>query len=189
MHDSFPQTNLNVLQQARLQQGEVLVQSRLYSLWGGMVAAQIYLSQARSLVWESLTDYDRWANIFPHVTKSVLLERQSPFRKRLYQAAAKKFALITIAVETELMVREYPQRRIWFHLEKPNNCFREFEAEVWLQEAPDSAGTFLNYTVQAAASLPIPAPFIQEAMRQDLPDNLLHLRDYLNQAFTSNVRD
>jgi hypothetical protein len=172
---------LSLLEQSRLQKGEILTQSRLYSWWGGRVTAQIYLPQLRSLVWEALTDYDRWVDIFPHITQSEVIESLSPFRKRLYQAAEKNFSLMTIAVHAELMVREYPQRRIWFVLEKPNRCFREFEAEVWLREVSPGVGTFLSYTVQAAASLPIPAPFIQEAMRQDLPQNLAHLRSYLKE--------
>ena len=113
------------------------------------------------------------------IAYSSIVESLSPFRKCLYQAAKKTFSLMTIAVDAELMVREYPQRRIWFVLQKPNACFREFEAEVWLREVSPVTGTFLSYTVQAAASLPIPAPFIQEAMRQDLPQNLAHLRSYL----------
>lgn len=176
---AFAPPDLSFLEKSRLQKGEILTQSSLYSWWGGKVTAQIYLPQLRSLVWEALTDYDRWVDIFPHITQSVVLERLSPFRKRLHQAAEKTFAFMTIAVQTELVVREYPQRRIGFLLQSPNNCFREFAAEVWLREASPDSGTFLRYTVQAAASLPIPAPFIQEAMRQDLPQNLDHLRSYL----------
>jgi len=172
-------SNLSLLEQSCLQRGEILTQSRLYSWWGGKVTAQIYLPHPRSQVWETLTDYDRWVDIFPHITHSSIVESLSPFRKCLYQAAKKTFSLMTIAVDAELMVREYPQRRIWFVLQKPNACFREFEAEVWLREVSPVTGTFLSYTVQAAASLPIPAPFIQEAMRQDLPQNLAHLRSYL----------
>jgi len=172
-------SNLSLLEQSRLQRGEILTQSCLYSWWGGRVTAQIYLPQLRSQVWETLIQYDRWVDIFPHITHSRVVESLSPFRKRLYQAAEKTFSLITIAVNAELIVREYPQRRIWFVLEHPNACFREFEAEVWLREVSPVTGTFLSYTVQAAASLPIPAPFIQEAMRQDLPQNLAHLRSYL----------
>jgi len=176
---AFSPPDLSLLEKSRLYGGEILTQSHLYSWWGGRVTAQIYLPQLRSLVWEALTDYDRWVDIFPHITQSTVLERLSPFRKRLHQAAEKTFSFMTIVVQTELMVREYPPRQIGFMLQKPNNSFREFEAQVLLREASPEEGTFLSYTVQAAASLPIPAPFIQEAMRQDLPQNLAHLRSYL----------
>ena len=169
-----------IAQANRLRAGEVLVNSQLYSLWGGAVTVKIHVPCQRSVVWDYLTDYDRWPSFFPHITQSRLLQTVTPFRKRVHQGALKQFTLLKISVDAELTVREYPPYRIWFLLEEPNHNFKEFEAEVWLTDTDNDQGTFLSYTVQAAATLPIPAPFIQETMRQDLPDNLLALRQCLS---------
>lgn len=171
-------------EQSRLMAGEILLQSRSYSLWGGSVTAQIYLPVERSQLWANLTNYSLWPQLFSHITQSHVVETRNPFHKRLYQAAQKQFALIPIGMEAYLWVREYPPRQVRFELEAENASFREFRAELWLEaahSATSAPGTFLSYTVQASATWPIPAPFIREAIGSDLPDNLRHLRSYLAQ--------
>ena len=176
-----PSLQLTPADQSRLIAGEILLDSRLYSLWGGSVTAQMYLALDRSLLWAYLTDYDRWTKLFAHITQSYVLETRSPFHKRLYQAAQKKFPLITLTMDAHLWVREYAPRRIWFELERQNASFREFNAELWLEPTQDGQGTFFSYTVQGIATLPIPAPLLQEAIASDLPHNLRHLRSYVEQ--------
>jgi hypothetical protein len=169
--------DLSAPEQAQLYQGEILLQSRLYSLWGGALTAQIYIPVSSGLVWKTLTQYDRWPGLFPPITKSVVVE-EGRFRKCIHQCAQKQFSVLTIAVEADLLVREYPDWCIRFNLMAPNWSFREFEAEIQIKPVRNT-GTILQYQVQAAAALPIPALFIQEAMRHDLPENLRSLRAYL----------
>jgi len=174
---------------SRLMAGEILLQSRSYSLWGGSVTAQIYLPVERSELWAYLTNYSLWPELFAHITHSGVVETRTPFHKRVYQAAQKQFALITIGMDACLWVREYPPRQIRFELETENSSFREFKAELWLEAAASdsshssghSLGTVLSYTVQAIATWPIPAPLLKEAIGSDLPENLRHLRSYLAQ--------
>ncbi len=63
-----PVPHLALSQQKALLQGEVLVETRSHSAWGGAVTAQMYLPIARSHVWQQLTDYPRWVQYFPDVT-------------------------------------------------------------------------------------------------------------------------
>lgn len=63
-----------------------------YSL-GGAVTATMYVPLMRSQVWQQITDYPRWVQYFPDVTKSEVLQRGEA--KRLYQAAQKAFLFFT----------------------------------------------------------------------------------------------
>lgn len=53
-----------------LLQGEILLETRSHSAWGGAVVAQMYLPVARSQVWQQLTDYPRLVYYFPDVIRS-----------------------------------------------------------------------------------------------------------------------
>ena len=68
-----------------LMQGEIIVETRSHSDWGGAVSATMYLPMQRSHVWQQVTDYPRWVQYFPDVTISEVLHRGEV--KRLYQAA------------------------------------------------------------------------------------------------------
>ncbi len=91
-------------QQRALLQGEILVETRSHSAWGGAVTAQMYLPIARSKVWQQVTDYPRWVQYFPDVTKSEVLHGREV--KRLYQVAQKGFLFLTAQVEIYLNVYE-----------------------------------------------------------------------------------
>jgi hypothetical protein len=111
-----PVPDLALSQQKALLQGEVLVETRSHSAWGAAVTAQMYLPIARSHVWQQLTDYPRWVQYFPDVTKSEVLHRGEV--KRLYQVAKKAFLFLTAQVEIYLNVFEVLGQHIQFRLEK-----------------------------------------------------------------------
>ena len=159
--------------QTALLQGEILVQTRSHSAWGGAVTAQMYLPLTRTRVWQQVTDYPRWVKFFPDVTKSQVLSRGEQIR--LYQAAQKSFFFLTAQVEVYLNVVEVMQQQIQFRLEQ--GTFTDFAADLKLQDC--GAGTLLTYAVQATPNIPIPTVFIQQAMNLELPANMRQMRQVL----------
>ena len=168
-----PVPDLAWSQQKALLQGEILVETRSHSAWGGAVSAQMYLPMARSSVWQQVSDYPRWVQYFPDVTKSEVLHRGEV--KRLYQVAKKAFLFLTVQVEIYLNVFEVLGQHIQFRLEK--GSFSDFTADLKLQDFGN--GTLLTYSVQATPIIPIPAVFIQQAMHMELPDNMRKMRQVL----------
>ncbi|MBV8883607.1 MAG: cyclase [Chroococcidiopsidaceae cyanobacterium CP_BM_RX_35] len=158
---------------AALLQGEILVQTRPHSAWGGAVTAQMYLPLARSLAWQHVTDYPRWVQFFPDVIKSEVLHRGEG--KRLYQVARKAFLFFTAQVEVYLNVFETLGQQIQFQLER--GSFLDFAAVLKLQDC--DSGTILTYAVQATPIVPIPSLFIQQAMQLELPANMRTMRQSL----------
>lgn len=158
---------------AALLQGEILVQTRSHSAWGGAVTAQMYLPLKRSRVWQQLTDYPRWVQYFPDVIRSEVLHRGEV--KRLYQVARKAFLFFTAQVEIYLNVVEEVQQQIQFRLER--GTFTDFTAELKLADC--GMGTILTYAVQATPNIPIPSVFIQQAMQLELPENMRKMRHVL----------
>ena len=161
----------NQSERAALLRGEILVQTRSHSAWGGAVTAKMYLPLTRSQVWQQLTDYPRWVQYFPDVVKSEVLSG-SGSKKRLYQAARKAFLFFTAQVEIHLNVFEKVQQQIQFRLEK--GTFADFAADLELQDC--GTGTLLTYAVQATPNIPIPTVFIQQAMNWELPENMRQMR-------------
>jgi carbon monoxide dehydrogenase subunit G len=171
--DSASGTAWNQRQQTALLQGEILVETRSHSAWGGAVTAQMYLPLKRSHVWQQVTDYPRWVQFFPDVTKSKVLQRGEPLR--LYQTAQKSFLFFTAQVEVYLNVVEVRRQQIQFRLEQ--GTFKDFTADLKLQDC--GAGTLLTYAVQATPNIPIPTVFIQQAMHLELPANMRKMRQVL----------
>ncbi|GAB4228246.1 MAG: hypothetical protein Kow00121_57090 [Elainellaceae cyanobacterium] len=169
------------VQEQSLLRGEILLQTQPYSAWGGAVTAQMYLPLGRSQVWQQVTDYPRWVQFFPDLTRSEVIshsDEQASGYKRLYQIAAKAFFLFTAQVEIYLKVCETVQtacQQIHFQLEQGN--FHDFAATLKLQDF--KSGTLLTYSVQATPTIPIPSQLIQEAMRLDLPANMRKMRQVL----------
>lgn len=158
-----------------LLQGEILLETKPHSAWGGAVSAQMYLPVARSLVWQHLTDYPRWVHYFPDLTHSEVLHSASTGCKRLYQVACKAFLFLSVQVEIYLNVFEVVQQQIKFKLEK--GSFHDFSADLRLQDA--GAGTILTYSVQATPTIPVPSLFIEQAIRLDLPANMQKMRQVI----------
>ena len=160
-------------QQITMIGGEILVETRSHSSWGGAVTATMYLPVVRSHVWQQVTDYPRWVQYFPDVTKSEVLQRGEA--KRLYQAAKKAFLFFTAQVEVYLNVIEVVQQQIQFRLER--GTFVDFAADLSLQDC--QGGTLLTYAVQATPNIPIPTMFIQQAMQLELPANMRTMRQVI----------
>jgi carbon monoxide dehydrogenase subunit G len=160
-------------QQRRLIQGEVFTEIRSHTNWGGAVTACMYVPLVRSHVWQQITDYPRWVQYFPDITKSEVISRGDV--KRLYQAAQKAFLFLTAQVEIYLSVVEVLGQQIHFQMEK--GSFTDFHAKLELQDMGN--GTLLAYTVQATPNIPIPAIFIEQAMNLELPANLCKMRQVL----------
>lgn len=166
-----------------LLQGEILLETRSYSAWGGAVTARMYLPLPHTEVWQKLTDYDRWTQYFPDINRSEILhngfsngstslKRQV---KRLYQAATKAFIFFTAQVEIHLKVLETYQERIQFFME--SGTFNDFSADLEIEVCGE--GTILTYSVQATPTIPVPGAFIEQAIRMDLPNNMAQMRRVL----------
>jgi len=167
--------NWNQEQQRLMMQGEILVQTRSHTVCGGSVSACMYLPVVRSHVWQQITDYPRWVQYFPDITKSEVLQRGEV--KRLYQTAQKAFFFFTAQVEIYLKVIEVIGQQVQFHMEK--GSFVDFSANIELHDCGN--GTLLTYSVQATPNIPIPAIFIQQAMNFELPANMRKMRQVICQ--------
>ncbi|AKG21095.1 SRPBCC family protein [Calothrix sp. 336/3] len=161
--------------QQLLIQGEILLETRSHTAWGGAVTAWMYVPMVRSQVFEKLTDYPKWVQYFPDVTKSEVIGKGRGGAKRLYQAAQKAFFLFTAQAEIYLNVVEEIGQKIQFRLEK--GTFHDFSADLKLQDYGN--GTIVSYTVQATPNIPIPSMFIQQAMNFELPANMRKMRQVL----------
>jgi hypothetical protein len=167
---------------AALLNGEVLLQTRSHSAWGGGVTAQMYLPLERSQVWTQVTDYSRWVHYFPDVVRSEVLSYSAGLaqgKKRLYQVARKALLMFSAQVEIYLQVSEAApastRQQIQFRMEK--GSFNDFSADLTLQDY--QAGTLLTYDVQATPAIPVPTLFLQEAIRLDLPTNMRKMRQVI----------
>lgn len=162
-------------QQAAMLSGEIVLQTRSHSAWGGACTAGMYLPCKRSHAWQQLTDYPRWVNYFPDLIRSEVIHRGDHLTgksKRLYQIARKAFLMFTAEVEIYLKVFETVQQQIQFRMEK--GSFIDFAADLKLQDLGN--GTLLTYAVQATPTIPVPSLFIQQAMTFDLPANMKKMR-------------
>ncbi|WP_066376501.1 MULTISPECIES: SRPBCC family protein [unclassified Anabaena] len=162
-------------QQNLLMQGEILVKTRSHTACGGAVSACMYLPIVRSHVWQQITDYPRWVQYFPDITKSEVLQRGEV--KRLYQAAQKAFLFLTAQVEIYLNVVEVIGQQVQFRMEK--GTFLDFEANIELKDCGN--GTLLLYSVQATPNIPVPSIFVQQAMNFELPANMRKMRQVICQ--------
>jgi ribosome-associated toxin RatA of RatAB toxin-antitoxin module len=153
--------------------GEILLETRAHSAWGGAVTAQMYLPVSIHQVWQQVTDYPRWTQYFPDVSRSEILSRQGV--KRLYQVASKAFIMFSAQVEISLRVLETQHQRIQFYLE--SGSFSEFQADLNLRSHGD--GTILTYSVQAIPTIPIPSFLIEQTIKLDLPTNLRQMRSVI----------
>lgn len=157
-----------------LNRGRVLVDTRSHGLSGGAVTAKMYLQASRSEIWPKLTDYPRWVDYFPNITRSEVVASTQHMR-RLYQVGRKAFLAIAAEVEIYLNVYEQSLRSIQFRLER--GTFRDFGADLTLQDW--QGGTLLVYTVQATPLIPVPGFLVEQGMRQDLPGNMENMRRVL----------
>ena len=160
-----------------LMQGEILLKTQPHSVWGGAVTAKMYLPIELAQVWQQVTDYPRWTQYFPDVTRSEIRQVMSRHHgvKRLYQVASKAFMMFSAQVEISLRVLETQHQRIQFYLE--SGSFSEFNADLQLQ--PHGEGTILTYSVQATPTIPVPGFLIEQAIRFDLPTNLRQMRSVM----------
>ncbi|MBW4528674.1 MAG: SRPBCC family protein [Phormidium tanganyikae FI6-MK23] len=157
-----------------LMQGEILLKTQPHSAWGGAVTAQMYLPIALPSVWQQVTDYPRWTQYFPDVTRSEIMSRHSGV-KRIYQAASKAFLIFTAQVDITLRVLETQNQRIQFFLE--SGSFSDFTADLHLRSHEE--GTILTYSVCATPTIPVPSFLIEQAIRLDLPANLRQMRSVI----------
>jgi hypothetical protein len=175
--NSFPLNEKNL---AALINGDILLTTKPHTCWGAALTAHLYLPIERSLAWSRLTDYSRWVQYFPAISHSEILNRGSESsslsHKRLYQIASKSFLFLTAQVEIFLDVLETANQHIQFRL--ASGSFTDFAADLQLQDCHQ--GSLMTYTVQATPSIPVPSPFIQQAIQLDFPDNLRHMRQILS---------
>ncbi len=172
---------LNRQDLAALLQGDILVASHPYQPCGGAAQAQMYLPVARSQVWTHLTNYSRWVQYFPDIVQSDLLERDMQLCQqghRLYQVARRTFFLFSAQVEVYLRVFEVIQQQIQFRLEQ--GSFKDFAADLTLKAY--GKGTVLTYAVQATPTIPVPGVWVEQAIRQDLPNNMRQMRQVICQT-------
>ena len=159
-----------------LRRGRILVETDAHGMMGAAVNAKMYVKANRLDLWTQLTQYSRWSEFFPNISRSEVLASNDHVH-RLYQVGCKAFLAISAEVEIYLNAYEDPNYSIQFRLEK--GTFRDFAADLTLQDWQN--GTLLTYAVQATPLIPIPSFLIEQGMRQDLPGNMEHLRKALCQ--------
>jgi carbon monoxide dehydrogenase subunit G len=164
----------------KLLKGDVLLNPQPHTAKGGAVSATMYIPRDRGIVWAQLTQYSRWTDYFPEITRSDVIIEFSATRKRLSQSACKTFFMVNISVDIHLNAIETADRQIQFQMVGTNDGFQDFSANLTLEDC--HSGTALTYSVQATPKIPVPAPLIQEAMKIDLPINMRHMRGVLVQG-------
>jgi carbon monoxide dehydrogenase subunit G len=163
-----------------LLKGDILLNPQAHTAKGGAVSATMYIPRDRGMVWAQLTQYSRWTEYFPEITKSDVVIEFSATRKRLCQSACKTFFMVNITVDIQLNAIETADRQIQFQMVGTNGGFQDFSATLTLDDCHN--GTALTYSVQATPKIPVPATLIQEAMKMDLPINMRHMRGVLVQG-------
>lgn len=169
---------LSATEQAALLKGEILLQTRPHTLIGAGVTAQMFLPTTRQQAWAQLTHYPRWIQFFPDINQSRVLDsvqHAEVTERRIYQAAHKAFFLLAVQVEIYLRVIETRHQRLQFSLER--GSFSDFSADLSLEDY--GPGTILTYSVEATPLIPVPSLLIQEAARQDLPNNMRQMRQVI----------
>ncbi|NJR68141.1 MAG: cyclase [Synechococcales cyanobacterium CRU_2_2] len=161
----------------KLRQGEILVSTRPHTPHGGAVTATAYLPISRTDLWQHLTHYPRWTEFFPDIFYSEVSHEVDARRKHILQKARKSFLVLNVEVEVQLYAYEMREKAIVFELDGTSTSFQDFSAELQLKDFHH--GTQLSYSVQATSKIPIPALFIEQAMKLDLPMNMRHLRQVL----------
>ncbi|MDB9525759.1 SRPBCC family protein [Oscillatoria sp. CS-180] len=157
-----------------LHRGRVLIETQAHGMMGGAVSTKMYVKATRADLWQKLTNYSRWVEYFPNITRSEVIAKGQNAH-RLYQVGRKAFLAIAAEVEVYLKVYEDAYHSIQFRLEK--GTFKDFGADLTLQDWQN--GTLLTYTVQATPLIPVPSFLIEQGMRQDLPGNMEHMRRML----------
>lgn len=157
-----------------LHRGQVVINTSPHGMTGGAVNAKIYVKAPRNQIWSKLTDYSRWDEYFPNITRSEVLASNQTVH-RVYQVGRKACFAIAAEVEIYLKVYEDPFHSIQFRLEK--GSFRDFGADLTLQDWQQ--GTLVTYAVKATPLIPIPGFLIEQGMRMDLPSNMDHMRKML----------
>jgi len=178
-------TPLTAAQGSQLNRGEILIETQPHTAWGAAVTARMLLPTSLAAAWDQVTDYPRWVQFFPDITRSeVVTARGDRPWTRIYQVATKNFLLFQAQVDIHLKVfeqswndeaRKVAQRRIQFRMER--GSFEDFSADLYLE--PYLEGTLLTYQVKATPAIPVPSLFIQQAIRMDLPANLEQMRRVL----------
>jgi len=161
-----------------LLRGDILVAPLVSSGGGGAVTAHMFVPLQRALIWAQLTNYQRWTEFFPNISRSEVLEtvRTGSHRyRRLYQVGCKGFMKLTARVEIYLKVFETACDGIQFRFEQ--GTFSHFAADLELADLRD--GTLLTYSVQANPTIPLPGFLIEQGMKLDLPGNLQQMRHVL----------
>jgi hypothetical protein len=161
----------------KLLKGDVLLNPQAHTSKGGAVSATMYIPRSRGMVWAQLTQYSRWTEYFPEITRSDVIIEFSADRKRLSQSACKTFFMMNVTVDIHLNAIETADRQIQFQMVGTNGGFQDFSATVILDDC--HSGVALTYSVQATPKIPLPATLIQEAMKIDLPINMRHMRGVL----------
>lgn len=103
---------------------------------------QIDIESDRDVVWGLLTDYDRWAGLFPHVRQIEVLDA---CRNRAHiRTVERRTALITISVEST--VRSDPvEKRYW-------RLYRGRVLERWTVDASTPTRTRLRCDIFAGST-------------------------------------
>ncbi|HIK46773.1 MAG TPA: cyclase [Leptolyngbyaceae cyanobacterium M65_K2018_010] len=164
--------------QIALLQGEVLITPQTQPHGAAAVMAAMYVPLPRTQIWPQVTNYRRWTQFFPNITRSEVLETvktASQRYRRLYQVGQKGFMVLTAQVEIYLKVFETACDRVQFRLEQ--GTFSHFAADLHLQDM--QGGTLLTYIVQATPTIPVPTFLIEQAMKTDLPGNMRQMRRVL----------
>ena len=146
------------------------------------IQAQILLPFSPEQIWPVLIDYEALADFIPNLAKSQRLSH-SDSGVRIEQVGVKNALFLKFSARVVLdMVEEFPHR-IRFSMVEGD--FKAFSGTWEIQPAQnqDHQGTALIYTVQICPTRLIPVKAIEQQLGQDLPRNLLAIRNKLHQLY------
>ncbi len=146
------------------------------------IQARILLPFSPEQIWPVLIDYEALADFIPNLAKSQRLSHPES-GVRIEQIGVKNALFLKFSARVVLdMVEEFPHT-IRFSMVEGD--FKAFSGTWEIQPAQNHSpqGTTLIYTVQICPTRLIPVKAIEQQLGQDLPRNLLAIRNKLYQLY------
>lgn len=144
------------------------------------ITATIQIPHPTEQVWKVLTNYEALADFIPNLAKSRLMAHPTG-GIRLEQIGSGRFLRLNFCARVVLDLVEYFPKEINFRMVEGD--FQEYSGSWCLEpySLAESTGTNLSYKLKVWAKLTMPINIIEQRLSNDLPLNLLAIRQRVEQ--------
>lgn len=137
------------------------------------IVASVSIPQPIERVWQVITDYEHLADFVPNLTTSRLLSNDEG-RIRLEQIGTECFLKFKFCARVVLDMTEQFPHEVGFSMQEGD--FRQFKGSWKLEPSEDNRSTRLCYDLAVKPPRAMPAALIEHHIRQSLTDNMLAIR-------------